>query len=69
MPKLQIICVTCHFIGYVDSMTQADDSGWTPAPSGRPGQLECPACRIDAERKTAPLTQAAGRAGNGQPRN
>jgi hypothetical protein len=71
MPKLQIVCVTCGFIGFVDSLAQADDSGWKPAPGGPPSELECPACRIDrieAERAAAPLKQAAGRPGNGPSR-
>jgi hypothetical protein len=63
MPKLQIICVTCGFIGYVDSLIQADDSGWKPRPS-EPGRgLQCPACRAD--QKLEQLKRAAGRSDKG----
>ena len=63
MAKLQISCVTCGFFGFVDSLVQADESGWKAAPSGVGGELECPACRIDAARGIKPLTRVAGRTG------
>jgi hypothetical protein len=61
MPKLQIICVTCGFIGYVDSLIQADDSGWKPMPSAPDGGLQCPACLADARLADQQRAKAAGR--------
>jgi len=66
MPKLQIICVTCGFIGYFDSVIQADDSGWKPIPSAPQGGLQCPACRVDA-RLEQQRTRVAGRKDGGGP--
>jgi hypothetical protein len=61
MPKLQIVCVTCGFIGYVDSLVQADDSGWKPTPSDPDGGLQCPACLTDARLADQQRARAAGR--------